>query len=408
MKYALIIPDGCADRPLDVLDGRTPLEAAQIPAMDAVAAAGRVGFAHHVPEGMAPGSDVANLSLLGYDPCQTYTGRAPLEAVAQGIDLLPLDWAVRCNLVTVENQIMKSFTAGHISSEEAAELIASLQDHIDQIESMRERFEFHPGVSYRNLLICRGTQEKLPFSEHTRTVPPHDLSDRSVVDDYPRGPGSDLLVELMSQSATVFANHSINQARVAAGKLPATSAWLWGEGQVPSLCPFVEKYGVQGAMITAVDLLRGIARLLGWKQIDVPGATGYTDTDYAAKGAAAVAALDEVDFVCVHVEATDEASHEGDAKAKVKALEEIDQKIVGPIYDALRSRGEYRILVSPDHPTPVSTKTHSSDPVPMAMAGSGIVPDGSKQFSESAARDTGWSFPAGYEVMKTFIGSSLE
>ena len=403
MKYALIIPDGCADRPLDSLDGRTPLQAANLPAMDAIAAAGRVGIAAHVPEGMPPGSDVANLSLLGYNPRETYTGRAPLEAVAQGIDLSPHDWAIRCNLVTVEAQIMKSFTADHITSEEAADLLASLQDHIDRAGAEWERFEFHPGVSYRNLLICRGDQEKLPFSEHTRTVPPHDLSDKSVVDGYPRGPGSDLLVELMAQSAKVFANHPINKARIKAGKLPATTAWLWGEGQVPALSPFAEKFGVQGAIITAVDLLRGIGRLLGWKQIDVAGATGYTDTDYAAKGAAAIAALDEVDFVCVHVEATDEASHEGDAAAKIKALEAIDQKIVAPIHEALRSHGEYRILVSPDHPTPVDIKTHSSEPVPMAMAGSGIDQDEARHFDEPTATSTGWSFPAGHEVMKTFI-----
>lgn len=403
MKYALIIPDGCSDLPIKSLGGKTPLEAAKLPAMDAVAAAGRVGIAAHVPKGMPAGSDVANLSLLGYDPRESYSGRAPLEAVAQGIELSPLDWAVRCNLVTIENQMMKSFTTGHISSREAAELLASLQDHIDSIESMQERFEFHPGVSYRNLLICRGDQKKLPFSEYTRTIPPHDLSDKSVADGYPRGPGSDLLVELMSQSAAIFARHPINQARLLAKKLPVTTTWLWGEGQVPTLCPFSEKFGIQGAMITAVDLLRGIARLLGWKQIDVPGATGYTDTDYAAKGAAAVAALDEVDLVCIHIEATDEASHEGDAAAKIEALEEIDSKIVAPVYEALRSYGEHRILVSPDHPTPIQTKTHSYDPVPMAMAGSGIKPDKSKKFNEPTAMASGWSFSEGHEVMKAFI-----
>lgn len=403
MKYALIIPDGCSDLAIDVLDGRTPLEAADLPAMDAIATAGRVGIACHVPKGMPPGSDVANLSLLGYDPRKSYTGRAPLEAIAQGLELSPLDWAVRCNLVTIEKQVMKSFTAGQISSDEAAELLASLQEYVDSIESMQERFEFHPGVSYRNLLICRGAKEKLPFSEHTRTVPPHNLSDRSVADDYPRGPGSDLLVELMSHSASVFANHPVNQARLAAKKPPVTTAWLWGQGQVPTMSTFAERFGIEGAMITAVDLLRGIGRLLGWKQIDVPGATGYTDTDYAGKGAAAVAALDEVDLVCIHIEAPDEAAHEGDVEAKIKSLEEIDRKIVGPVYEALRSHGEYRILVSPDHPTPIETKTHTSDPVPMVMAGSDIEPDESKEYNESTATASGWAFPAGHEVMEYFV-----
>ncbi|MGD9126628.1 MAG: cofactor-independent phosphoglycerate mutase [Planctomycetia bacterium] len=403
MKYAVIIPDGCSDWPLDLLDGRTPLEAANLPAMDAIVTAGRLGTACYVPEGMHPGSDVANLSLLGYDPRESYTGRAPIEAIAQGISLSPHDWAIRCNLVTIENQIMKDSTAGHVASQEAAELLASLQEYVDRLDSGKERFEFHPGVSYRNLLICRGDQEKLPFSEHTRTVPPYELSDRSVADDYPRGPGSDLLVKLMGYSEKVFANHPTNKARLAEKKLPATTTWLWGGGHMPSLSPFAERFGIQGAMITGVDLLRGICRLLGWKQIDVPGATGYIDTDYAGKGAAAIAALDEVDLVCVHIEAPDEAGHEGDAVTKIKALEAIDENIIGPIHDALRSHGEYRILVSPDHPTPIETKKHYADPVPMAMAGIGIQPDKFKQFDEPTASASNWSFPVGHKVMETFI-----
>ena len=408
MKYAVIIPDGCSDWPLDLLDGRTPLEVAQVPAMDAIVTAGRLGTACHVPEGMQPGSDVANLSLLGYDPRESYTGRAPIEAIAQGIQLSPNDWAVRCNLVTIENQVMKSATAGHISSQEAADLLATLQDYVDRLDPDQERFEFHPGVSYRNLLICRGDQEKLPFSEHTRTIPAYELSDRSVADAYPRGPGCELLVELMEHVMKVFANHPVNRARLAARKLPATGAWLWGEGRVPTLCPFQEKYGLQGAMITAVDLLRGVGRLLGWRQIDVEGATGYTNTNYAGKGAAAIAALEEVDLVCVHIEAPDEAGHEGDVEAKIRSIEAIDRDIVAPIYEALRSYGEYRILVSPDHPTPVETKKHHSDPVPMAMAGSGIEPDEFRQFDEAAAATSDWIFPAGHEVMNLFIREKIE
>jgi len=323
MKYAIIIPDGCADEPQQSLGGKTPLQAARIPAMDEIAATGRVGRANNVPVQLPPGSDVANLSLLGYDPVANFTGRAPLEAAAMGIALGPDDWAVRCNLVTIEDQVMRDFTAGHIASEEGAELIAVAQEALGG-----KALEFRAGVSYRNLLIYRGGSQRAPFTFDTRTTPPHDLTEKSVADDFPRGPGSDLLNELMSRSVSLFAEHPVNLKRRQAGKLPATNIWLWGLGKSPQLPPFLQLYGKSGKMITAVDLLRGLAALIGWQRIEVPGATGYTDTDYAAKGRYAVAALPTTDMVCVHVEATDEASHEGDAAAKVTALEEIDRHIV--------------------------------------------------------------------------------
>jgi len=403
MKYAIIIPDGCADEPQDLLGGQTPLQAADIPAMDAVAAEGFVGRASNVPDDLPPGSDVANLSLLGYDPHKHYTGRAPLEAAAQGIALGPDDWAVRCNLVTVEQQVMCSFTAGHISSEEAAALLAALSATVDH-----ERFEFHPGVSYRNLLIVHGANEPAPFSKDTRTTPPHDLTDKSVLDDYPRGPGSDLLNQLMSDSVEVFAEHEVNSRRQASGKPAATNIWLWGLGQIPRLVPFVDLYGRRGAMITAVDLLRGLATLFGWRQIDVPGATGYTDTDYAAKGRYAVEAIQapETDLVCVHVEATDEASHEGDVAAKVRALEEISRNIVGPLHETLRACGDYRILVSPDHPTFLRTKTHEHGYVPFALAGTGIAPDAAARYDEPAAAASEQTFDEGWRMMGFFLGES--
>lgn len=399
MKYAIIIPDGCADEPQEALGGKTPLEAARLPAMDAVAAAGVVGRANNVPESLPPGSDVANLSLLGYSPLEHFTGRAPLEAAAQGIALGPEDWAVRCNLVTVEDQMMRDFTAGHISSEEAAALLRTLQEKIGS-----ERLQFYPGVSYRNLLVYRGEGQPAPFSIDTRTTPPHDLTDKSVQDDYPRGPGSDLLNQLMTDSVSAFADHPVNAARLREGKLPATNIWLWGLGSTPRLSPFADRYGKQGAMITAVDLLRGLAKLLGWRRIEVPGATGYTDTDYAAKGRYAVEALNEVDLVCVHVEATDEASHEGNVGAKVKALEEIDRHIVGPVYEALKGHGEFRILVSPDHPTPLRTKTHSHGYVPWAMAGTGIEPDGLLQYDDPTAARSSLVFEEGWKLMAHFLG----
>jgi len=407
LKYAIIIPDGCADEPREELGGRTPLQAADVPAMDDVARTGRVGRANHTPVDLPAGSDVANLSLLGYDPHACYTGRAPLEAAAQGIELGPDDWAVRCNLVTIEDQVMRSFTAEQVSSEEAAELLRDAQEELTAKElAPGLSIELHPGVGYRNLLVVRCAAGAAPFSPDTRTTPPHDLTDGSVQDDFPRGPGSELLTRLMSETVAIFANHPINQARRQAGRLPVTNFWLWGLGRVPQLSPFAETYGARGAMITAVDLLRGLGRLLGWRRIDVPGATGYLDTDYAAKGRHAVEALRDpaTDLVCVHVEAPDEASHEGNASEKVKSLERISQDIVEPIHAALREHGKYRILVSPDHPTYCRTKTHEHGDVPLAVAGRGIEPDAATTYDDPTAAQSELAFPEGWRLMEWFLG----
>jgi 2,3-bisphosphoglycerate-independent phosphoglycerate mutase len=398
MKYAIIIPDGCADEPQDALGGKTPLEAANIPAMNDIARRGVVGRANNVPAHLPAGSDVANLSLLGYDPNVNFTGRAPIEAAAQGIELAPGDWAIRCNLVTVENQTMKSFTAGHVSTEEARELLAAAQDALGD-----DCLEFKPGVSYRNLLLYRGANSPAPFTRETRATPPHDLTDQSVCDDYPRGPGSDLLCDLMMKSGDLFANHPINQARLAAGNLPVTNVWLWGLGGAPRLESFAALHGKRGAMITAVDLLRGLAALIGWENIAVPGATGYLDTDYAAKSRYAIDALSQTDIVCVHIEAPDEASHEGRVDAKVAALEAIDRHIVAPLHAALEQQGDYRILVSPDHPTPCRTKTHSHGFVPLAICGAGVTPDASTTYSEPQAAASELSFAEGWRMMKFFL-----
>ena len=399
MKYAIIIPDGCADEPQETLGGKTPLEAALTPAMDAVAQAGVVGRANHVPPHLPAGSDVANMSLLGYNPNEYFSGRAPLEAAAQGIELGPLDWAIRCNLVTVVDQVMQEFTAGHITTEEATELLESAQEALGS-----EVLQFVPGVSYRNLLLYRGEQQAAPFTMDTRTTPPHDLTDKSVLEDYPRGPGSGLLNQLMSDSAIVFANHPVNLARKARNLPPATNVWLWGLGRTPRLPAFAEQFGIQGTMITAVDLLRGLAALIGWKRIEVPGATGYLDTDYAAKGQHAIAALADTDLICVHVEAPDEASHEGNVAAKVKSLEEIDRHIVAPLHAALHNQGEYRILISPDHPTPLRTKTHSHGFVPFAIAGTGIEPDSNRTYDDVVAGRSKLAFEEGWKVMPYFLG----
>lgn len=396
MKYVIVIPDGCADEPQESLGGKTPLQAANIPAMDAVAQRGVAGCSNNTPTHLPAGSAVANLSLLGYDPNEYFTGRAPLEAAAQGIELAEQDWAIRCNLVTVDDQIMKSFTAEQISSEEARVLLADLQSAVE------DYLEFKPGVSYRNLLLYRGEKSTPPFSMETLCTPPHDLTDKTIVNDFPRGPGCDVLEGLMAKSIEVFRDHPVNRARIKDGKAPATNVWLWGCGKAPKLPSFVERYGKTGAMITAVDLLRGIAKLLKWNVIEVPGATGYTDTDYAAKGQYAIDNLDKTDLICVHVEATDEASHEGDVATKIEALEQIDAKIVAPISKALESR-PHRILISPDHPTFLRTKTHTHGDVPFAIAGNNVEPNTAERYDEITAAATGLSFPNGSDLMSFFL-----
>ena len=400
MKYVIVIPDGCADEPQENLGGQTPLEAANTPAMDQIAKAGLVGRANHTPKHLTAGSAVANMSLLGYDPNENFTGRAPLEAAAQGIELGPHDWAIRCNLVTIEDQVMRDFTANHISSEEARELLATAGEHLDQKE-----LEFKPGVSYRNLLVYRGSSETpAPFSMETTGTPPHDLTDKSVLDDFPRGPGSSLLADLMAQSVDWFADHPVNAKRKEIGKLPATNFWLWGLGRQPNLPSFESRFQVKGAMITAVDLLRGLASLVGWDRIEVPGATGYVDTDYAAKGRYAIEALEKYDLVCVHVEASDEASHEGDCEKKISALESIDADIVRPVLDHLKSMGgEFRMMVTPDHPTFLRTKTHTHGDVPFAICGTNVAPDASSRYNESVAAESSVSFPSGNELMPYFL-----
>ncbi len=385
MKYAIVIPDGAADEPQELLGGKTPLEAARTPNMDRVVALGVVARALHTPNALPAGSEIGNLSLLGYNPFENFTGRAPMEAAAQGIQLGPADWAVRCNLVTVEDQVMRDFTADHISTEEATKLLASAQEQIASDPKYRGAIEFVPGVSYRNLLLWRGAKLPCPFTTETRTRAPHDITDQRVLEDYPRGPGSDVLCDLMAASIGVFQNHPMNAVRRAAGKRPATNVWLWGLGQAPRLRPFADEYGPRGAMITAVDLLRGIAALIGWDRIEVAGATGYLDTDYAAKGRAAVEALKHYDIVCVHVEASDEASHEGRGDAKVKAIEQIDQHIVGPLLEALKTHGNWRIMISPDHPTFLRTKVHTHGNVPVAMAGTAIMADDFKDYGDTNA-----------------------
>ena len=379
MKYLIVIPDGAADAAQQSLGGKTPLQAARTPAMDALASRGRTGLTNHVPQGLPPGSEVACMSLMGYDPLQYFTGRAPLEAAAQGIVLGEHDWAVRCNLVTIADhngskkiagaveagEVMKDFTAGHISTAEASSLLAAAGQGLEADFPQLSGWQFVPGVSYRNLLLYRGHPGVSPLANNLRTTPPHDLMDRSVADDFPRG-----------------------------------------AGRAPRMEPFFQKYRIKGTMSTAVDLLRGLASLAGWERIDVPGATGYLDTDYAAKGRAAIAALSTSDLVCVHVEAPDEASHEGNADAKVRAIEQIDALIVKPLMDHLAGVAGHRILVCPDHLTLLSTKTHSRGSVPFVMAGDGVMASGQRTYDEAAAAKGGDTIQPGWKLMEAFLHSS--
>ncbi|MDR0609818.1 MAG: cofactor-independent phosphoglycerate mutase [Planctomycetaceae bacterium] len=407
MKYAIIIPDGCADWSVESLGGRTPMQAARTPNLDALAQTGIVGRSQNVPAGMSPGSDVATLGLLGYNPSQYYTGRAPLEAAAQGIELGLNDWAIRCNLVTIEEGVMKSFTAGHISSEEAKSLITALNDMA--VPHSPIKLQFYSGVSYRNLLIAR---DHVPLSVNTQTYPPHDYTDQKIDNVLPSGDGSGLLRDLMETSRQIFEGHPVNRQRIEAGKLPATQIWLWGIGQKPQLPLFANRFSstsIHGAMITAVDLLRGIASLIGWEIINVPGITGYIDTDFSAKGNYAAEALNDYDLVCVHIEATDEAGHEGSVAKKVKAMEDIDAFVVPPVLDALKSHGDWRLFVSPDHPTPTAIKTHTSDYVPWILAGSDITPStaSAPNYDEETARHSSFRYDYGCEMIgQLFIRNS--
>ncbi|MDR2345455.1 MAG: cofactor-independent phosphoglycerate mutase [Planctomycetaceae bacterium] len=410
MKCVLIIPDGCADLPVESLGGCTPMSYAQIPTLDMLVREGVIGRSLYVPSGMPPGSDVATLGLLGYHPKKYYTGRAPIEAAAQNIQLDDNDWAIRCNFVTIDNTrktkpIMKSFSAGHITSEEAAALIESLNSEIVPLSPIP--IHFHSGVSYRNLCIARDC--KTSFSKTTKTYPPHDYADKPINSAMPTGTGNNILRMLMNESQKILANHPVNIERIKSDKLPATQIWLWGLGQKPKFPNFGIQFDqpeMKCAMITAVDLLRGIATLIGWTNIIVPNITGYVDTDYEAKGRYAINAIKEYDLVCVHIEATDEAGHEGSAEKKVYAIEQIDEKIVKPIHEALKTCGdEWRILVTPDHPTPVICKTHTSELVPWLLAGSNIIKTGvTDGYNEnSAIKNAKYIFKDGWKMMNLLV-----
>ncbi len=393
MKYALIIADGAADVPLKELEGRTPLEAADIPHIDRIAATGRLGTVRNIPDGMPAGSDVAILSVLGYDPREVYTGRAPLEAAAMGLDVADDEWVFRCNLVTVIDGIMEDYSAGHITSKEAAALIAELNDRLAD-----ETIRFHPGVSYRHIMLYRGACDALT------TTPPHDILSEPVAAHQPAGEGADHIRRIMEAASALLEEHEINAVRRDVGDNPATGIWLWGQGTMPTLPTFRDKYGLTGKAITAVDLVAGISKLIGWQRIPVEGATGFVDTNYAGKGEAAVAALDGCDLVCVHVEAPDEAGHHADAAGKIAAMENIDRHVVAPLLERLSAEGEdWRILVLPDHPTPCTERTHTREAVPFALAGKGIPSVVEAHFTEADAARSDLHVNPGCELMEYFL-----
>ena len=393
-KYVIIIPDGAADEPIEQFAGQTALEAAEIPNMDKISTLGRQGLVQTVPDGMEPGSDVAQMSLLGYDPVRYYSGRAPIEAVALNIKLSPEDWVFRCNLVTIADGKMADHSAGHISTVEAGNLIKELAGQLGN-----EQINFHTGVSYRHLLVFKG------INFDVQTYPPHDYIGKAIEKILPRGKGAELLIDLMARSQQLFTNHDINKVRRDLGENQVSSIWLWGQGKKTQMERFQTRFGIKGAAITAVDLVRGLAKLIGFDLIDVPGATGFIDTNYQGKASAAIEAIEKYDIVFIHIEAPDEASHSGNTEMKKMAIEKIDKHIVGPVLEALQKYESWRILVMPDHPTPVRTCAHSAEPVPFAMAGDSVSGILHTTFGETNAARSGFRIENGFEMMEYFLKS---
>jgi len=397
MKYIVLVGDGMADYPIKELDNRTPLEAARTPNMDFIAKHGRLGRIKTIPENMAPASDVANISILGYDPAKYYTGRGPLEAANLGVELEDEDVAFRCNLVTATADTLVDYSAGHISSKEAAILIKFIGQNLSS-----DRIKFYPGVSYRHLMLVKNAAEER--LQDLECKPPHDISGQSISKNLPKGEGADILIKLMQDSRKILQNHEINLVRIDLKENPANMIWLWGQGRKLSMPGFQEKYGLTGSVISAVDLIKGLGKILGLDVIKVSGATGYYDTDYESKARAALKSLEKKDFVFLHVEAPDEAGHNGDLREKITAIERFDHLVVGQILKVFKRRKNFRILVLPDHATPVSVRTHTSDIVPFGIFGKGVMGRGFLNYSEKEAEKSDLYFEKGFELMNYFIG----
>ena len=395
MKYVLIITDGLADRPVAALGGITPLQTAKKPNLDRLTKLGTVGTVKNVPQKYEPGSDVAILSVLGYDPVKYYNGRGPLEAASLGIALGEKDTAFRCNLVTVKNRVMVDYSAGHISTAEAKALIKLVDEKLGGKD-----IKFHPGTSYRHLMVSS------KFSPEMKCTPPHDIIGKNIDEYLPKGKGEKVMRQLMEDSALIMEFHEVNRERRMSGKNGASMIWLWGAGRPMNIPKFSEKYKVKGGAISAVDLVKGIALCAGLDVIEVPGITGYIDTNYSNKADYALKYLKKNgnDFCLIHVEATDETGHNGDVHGKVKALEDIDAKIVGPLISGLEANGEdFRVLVCSDHPTPLELKTHTSDAVPWLLYSSNDKKENALKFDEVGAV-SGESVGLGYTLIEKLFG----
>ena len=399
MKYVVVIGDGMTDLPLKELDGETPLQRAQTPNMDFIAKNGSCGLLKTVPDGMDPGSDVANLSIMGYDPKKYYTGRGPLEAASIGAKLSENDVGFRCNFITEDEGILADFNAGHISTAEASQLIEALNQQFYQYG------KFYLGTSYRHLFVYNNKD-----SASLKSTPPHDVVGEPISQHLlnpENDPISVKLNELMYKSSDVLLEHPVNKKRLDEGKKQANMIWLWGQGTKPQMTPFIDNYGLKGATITGVDLIKGIGTYLGLTNVRVPGATGYYDTDYCGKVNFALEALKNHDLVFIHVEAPDEAGHAGDIQEKIRAIERIDLRILGKLLEELPSRGEFAIAVLPDHPTPIDVRTHTSDPIPYAIYSPGCESDETQSYNEVAVKNSfnnsSKELLDGYKFLKFFI-----
>ena len=397
MKYVVFLGDGMADLPVTELGNKTPLEAAHKPNMDFIASHGKLGMVKTVPDGIKPGSDVANLSVMGFDPLKYYTGRSPLEAYSIGVNMIPGDISFRCNLVTLsdddeyENKTMVDYSSDEITTEEARELIKSVD------EAFRtEEIEFHSGISYRHLMLWHGAKDNF------KLTPPHDISGKKITDYLPN---NKVILDLMKKSYEILKNHPVNLERIKNGKHPANSIWIWGEGSKPELPSFKEKTGLCGTMISAVDLLKGIAICAKMNSVDVEGATGNVNTNFSGKADAAIKALKEgSDFVYIHVEAPDESGHRHEIDNKVKSIELIDEKIIGPVMEYLKSSGDdFRVMVMPDHPTPIVYMTHTSDPVPFAIYDSREEKFSDVRYTENCGKETGIYVEPGYKLIDELL-----
>jgi 2,3-bisphosphoglycerate-independent phosphoglycerate mutase len=395
MKYAVLVGDGMCDYPLKELDEKTPLEVAKIPHMNFIAKEGINGLVKTIPSHMSAGSDVANLSILGYDPVKYYTGRGPLEAANLEIELTDEDYAFRCNLITESDGILVDYSAGHITNKEARALMEVIDKNLST-----DKIKFYAGISYRNLMKI--TVEEGDFTPHCEA--PHDIMGEEINRHLPKGKGAQILIDLMMKSRELLSDHAINQVRIDLKENPANMIWLWGQGKTPKLEKFFEKFSLNGAIISAVDLIKGIGKTIGFEVVEVPGATGYYDTNYEAKADYALRALEAKDFVFVHVEAPDEAGHAGDLRTKISSIENFDSKVVGRILKGLKKRQEeFKILVLADHATPISVKTHTPDPVCFAIYGSGISKDSIESFNEKSAKDSQLKFKKGNQLLEFFL-----